>query len=215
MILETLNETLQNFNKNVLLVIPENQKIIVTFLIYFILIALYSIFVWKFYRFLAKRDLIKLNLRQYNKTEHPLLNKLLAIILYIIEYIIIIPALVLFWFVVLSTFLLIISKEQTLAQIILISAAVIGAIRFTAYLSEDLSKDIAKLLPFTMLAIFLITPNLFSFTDLITRISGIPLLFKNIIIYLGIIAAIEIFIRLIYLIIVTFIFKEDPEDIEE
>ena len=144
-----------------------------------------------------------------------MLNKLLAIILYIIEYIIIIPALVLFWFVVLSTFLLIISKEQTLAQIILISAAVIGAIRFTAYLSEDLSKDIAKLLPFTMLAIFLITPNLFSFTDLITRISGIPLLFKNIIIYLGIIAAIEIFIRLIYLIIVTFIFKEDPEDIEE
>ncbi len=187
---------LEDLGTGISIDIPENYSIAATFLIYFVLIALYSIFIWKFYRFLAKRDIIVLNLFQYNRSKHPILNKILASLLYIAEYIVVIPVLVLFWFSVLGFFILLISENQTAAQVSLIAAAVVGAVRFTSYISEDLSRDVAKLFPFTILAIFLISPGFFSVSGLVSRILEVPLFFKNILIYLTIVAVLEIVIRL-------------------
>lgn len=191
-----LIQTLNSLSTDISINIPENYSIAATFLIYFVLIALYSVFIWKFYRFLAKRDIIALNLFQYNRSKHPILSKVLASLFYIAEYIVVIPVLVLFWFSVLGFFILLISENQTAAQVSLIAAAVVGAVRFTSYVSEDLSRDVAKLFPFTILAIFLISPGFFSLSSLFTRILEVPLFFKNILIYLTIVAVLEIIIRL-------------------
>ena len=53
------------------------QKFVGLFLIV-LLIFLYSIFIWKLYRFISKKNFIELNLNQYNTSEHPLLAKTLA-----------------------------------------------------------------------------------------------------------------------------------------
>ena len=72
---QTLTEALGSvtvaFNEQ----IPDLYKPFVILAIYTIIIAIYSIFIWKFYKFLAKRNIIELNLSQYSRTEHPFLNK--------------------------------------------------------------------------------------------------------------------------------------------
>ena len=51
-------------------------------------------------------------------------------------------------------------------------------------MSEDLSKDLAKIFPFTVLALFLLKPNFLNVKNLFEKISQIPGLFNNIIIFI-------------------------------
>jgi hypothetical protein len=163
-------------------------------LLYTVFIALYAIFIWKFYKFLASKEIIQLNLNQYNYSNHPALEKIFAIGLYTIEYLVILPFLVLFWFIILSLFLLILSKQDA-SQIILVSAAIIASTRITAYISEDLSKDLAKILPFTVLATFILGESFFDFSGLISKLKEVPALFDNIVIMIVFIFAVEFILR--------------------
>ena len=104
-------------------------------------------------------------------------------------------------FILLSIFLLLLSKNQDVNQILIISAAIVAAIRLTSYYSNDLSKDLAKMFPFTVLAIFLLEPGFFSVSKLIERFSEIPSLFQNFLIYLVFIIILEIVLRVIFTLI--------------
>ena len=106
--------------------LPENYQILVTLLFYVLVIIIYSIFIWKFYRFIARRNILRIDLNKYNTTEKPLLSKFIASLFFIIEYIIIVPLLVFFWFGILSLFLLLLSKSRLASDILLISAAVVA-----------------------------------------------------------------------------------------
>ncbi len=190
--------------------VPEEYRILVTLFLYTFFIAIYSIFVWKFYKFLASRDIIELNLRQYNHSKYPSLEKIFAVILYTIEYIIILPFLVLFWFAIFSMFLLILSESQSAQQILLISAAIIASTRISAYISEDLSKDLAKILPFTVLAMFILGTNFFNVDTLIMKISQIPSLFTNVLMFIIFIFVVEFILRGLHSIIQ--LIYSSPED---
>ena len=98
--------------------LPSHYQILLSIFIYVVLIALYSIFVFEFYRFLARKNIITLNLSQYNTSNHPFFKKFLATIFFLIEYIIVLPVLVFFWFAVLSFILLLLSRDQPLSQIL-------------------------------------------------------------------------------------------------
>ncbi len=180
--------------------ISEEQKIIFNIIVYTLLILIYCILVWKFYGFLASRDIMQLNLNQYNYSEHPALEKVAAVILYIIEYLVILPFLIVFWFSIFSILLLVLSKSQNTLQILLISAAIIASIRITSYINEDLSKDIAKILPFTVLAQLILIYDLIDFNTILSKIIEIPNLFSNIIIFIIFIFVVEFIFRISYLI---------------
>jgi hypothetical protein len=135
---------------------------------------LYSIFVFYFYRFLARRDVIRLNLSQYNVYENPAVVKFFAVLFYIVENVILLPIMSFFWFLFLSVLLLLLSEGLTLINILLISAAMVASVRVTAHVSESLSKDLAKMLPFTLLAIALTKPGFFDISALLGRVSEIP-----------------------------------------
>jgi len=158
-------------------------------------IVLYSVFVFYFYRFLAKQNIIELNLNQYNQYENRSVVKFFAVIFYLIEYVIILPILTFFWFAVLSILILLLSKGLSISTILLISAALVAAVRITAYVSEDLSKDLAKMLPFTLMAIAITTAGFFDINALFSRITEIPALFSNILYYLSFIVAVELIMR--------------------
>ena len=53
-------------------------------LIFSIVLAVVSLFIWEFYKSTSKRNLIKLNLSKYNVSEHPLTSKFLATLLYLL-----------------------------------------------------------------------------------------------------------------------------------
>ncbi|MFH0808294.1 MAG: hypothetical protein V1888_01625 [archaeon] len=172
----------------------QNNPILI--LIFFTaVIVIYSTFVFYFYRFLAKKNLIELNLNQYNQYQNQFLVKIFAALFFIIEYIILLPVLTFFWFAILSILILVLAKGLEVKTILLIAAALVASVRVTAYLSEDLSKDLAKMLPFTLLAIAITTAGFFDPTGLINRITEIPTLFIHVPYYLLFIVAIELIMR--------------------
>ena len=203
------------FFQNIVNSIPEDQKIFVSLVLYTFLIFIYSIFIWKFYTFLSSREIIQLNLKQYNYSNHPVLEKVYAIFLFTLEYLIILPFLVVFWFAILSVFLLVLSESENTEQILLISAAIITSTRMTSYISEDLSKEMAKILPFTVLAAFILGSGIINSGNILIKISSIPSLFGNILIFLVFIFFIEFVFRSLYSIVELFRSDGDGEDEEE
>lgn len=162
-----------------------------------ILIVIYAVLIWKFYRWIAKKNLISLNLNKYNRSEHPLVAKTLAAIFYFLEYLVILPFLVFFWFLVFTVFLILLTDGIELDRILIISATVIAAIRMTAYYKEDLSRDIAKLLPFTILGVSITQSTSFSFEKVLGQIFAIPNFFGHIASYLFFILVIEFVLRIL------------------
>lgn len=160
-----------------------------------LLIVLYSIFIWKFYRFIAKKNIFELNLNKYNTSEHPVITKLLAVSFYIIEYILVLPFIIFFWFSVFTLFLILLSESLEINSLLIISATIVAAIRMTSYYKEDLAKDLAKFIPFTFLAISILNPNFFDIERIINHFSQIPGFFSKIIIYLAFIILLEIILR--------------------
>lgn len=176
------------------------------------IIVIYSIFIFYFYKLLAKKNIIKLNLNQYNQYSSPTFTKILAVIFYIIEYLILLPVLTLFWFAILSILVLTLSQGIGTATVLLISAALVAAVRITAYISEDLSKDLAKMLPFTLIAIAITKPGFFEISSLIARINEIPALFSSILIYLIFIFSIELIMRAADFFCSIFSFSRNEEE---
>ena len=181
-------ENLTNFFAN-------EANLILTLTIFTAVIVVYSIFAFYFYRILAKKNIVELNLNQYNRSNHPIAVKIFTIIFYILEYIILLPVLTFFWFTVLAILILLLAKEIDVSTILLISSALVASVRATSYVSENLSKDLAKMLPFTLLAIAITTAGFFDIGTLIARISEIPSLLSNLPYYLFFIIGIEFIMR--------------------
>lgn len=179
--------------------IPAEAWVSLKPLIFFIIgLAIYAIVVFNLYRFVARRDIFELNLRQYNRFQHPFLAKTFGTILYIVEYLLFFPLFLMFWFIIFSTILIAITKTQDVQIILLISMALISSIRVTSYYKQALSKDIAKLLPFTLLAIFLIDLGQFSWDQSISLINQIPSYANTIKYYFVFAVSIEFILRIIH-----------------
>lgn len=194
---------------------PAELKIIPPLFLISMGIVFYSLFIWFFYRFLARKDLLKLNLSKYDKDEDANEKKFLAILLYILEFIIITPIIIFIWFAIFSMFLIIFAKDMEVERIMLICAALISAVRITAYFKEELSKELAKLVPLTLLAVIIATPGFFEITATITRISQLPLFFGSAFYYLLFIFAWEILLRLSHLFFLALGINTDEKKKEE
>ena len=188
------NSSIEGY-KNLTNLLPPAYAPIITLLIFSVLISLYAIFTWKFYRSLSKKDLIQLNLGRYNYSSHPFLKKFFATILYLTEYIIILPFLIFFWLATLALIILVLSEQQNAKHILTISAAIVAAIRILSYYQEDLSKDLAKLFPFTILSIFILTPDFFDFPRIIESLSQMKEFLSSTIYFLIFIVLVEIVLR--------------------
>jgi hypothetical protein len=173
----------------------------VNVLILAILIAVVALFIWYFYRTLSQRNLISLNLSQYNTSDHPTMNKILATILYLLEYMILMPFLISLWFAALSVFVLLIASERSVIQILMLAASMVLAIRILAYSNGEISKDLAKLFPFITLSVFILTPGSFDLGNVLGRFADLPSLFTNIFYFLLVLLIVEILLRVVYMLI--------------
>lgn len=159
---------------------------------YIVAMALYAIFVFAFYRFVARRDVFKINFDKYRGG-----SKAAMYGLYVLGYLIIFPILIFLWFGVFSLFLIFLAKTKVLTSILLLSMALIGAIRICAYVHEDLSRDLAKLLPLALLAVFLIDQSYLNIAASIDLLYTIPAAWKMMVYYLGFVILLEFIMRLL------------------
>ena len=172
--------------------------------LYIIGMFVYAVFVWHFYRFISRREIIPVSTNWRNKDGDLSAVKISA---YIAGHVFLFPLIIWVWFIVYSWFMFILAKDMPMGVILLISISVIGATRITSYYKEDLAKDVGKLLPFALLGIFLTssvffsdTTNFFSIEDIEKRIIEIPLFVSRIVEFVILIVAMEIILRILFLI---------------
>ena len=166
--------------------------------VYIVGMTVYAVFVFKFYRFVASRDMFQLNLAQHEKSRHRWVKAFLDFTLYVVEYIILFPVFAFFWFAVLTAILTFLSKENSFSDILLMALATVSAIRVAAYYNEDLSKDLAKILPFAVLAIFLIDASFFTISESLDVLKEAEGYSEHILYYLVFLIALEFALRIVY-----------------
>ena len=115
--------------------------------VYILGMAVYALFVFKYYRFIASRDMFALDLSKYEASRFRWLRTLLHIVMYVTKYLILFPFFAFFWFTILTLILAFLSKDRSFSDVLLMALVTIGSIRVTAYYNEDLSRDLAKILP--------------------------------------------------------------------
>ena len=145
-----------------------------------------------------------MGLGKYNKSENEFFAKVFGGLLYLAEYIVILPFVIFFWFTIFSLFLIVLTENLNVAQVLTLSVVIVAAIRITAYFKRELSKDLAKLIPFTLLGVSLVNPGFFNFERILSHLGEIPSFFNQVFIYLAFITTIEILLRFIDFILSLF-----------
>jgi hypothetical protein len=148
-------------------------------------IAIYSILIWHFYRYIARRDCFKISPRRHKK------------VIGFLKYFLFFPFVAFLFFAGFSLMMLFLTKSYEIPDVLSTSFAIIAAIRICAYYSEDLSKDIAKMLPFALLAIFLVDASYFRFSDITAKIGSLPEFFTVCIQFIVFIILMEWILRIL------------------
>ena len=160
-------------------------------------ITLYGVFVFNFYRFVARKDIITLDLQRHNQATHATTRKALSVVFYVIRFLVVYPVFVFFWFCVMTGLLYVLSKNQTLDTVMLVGMGVVGAIRVSSYYTEALSTDIAKILPFALLGTMIVDSSVTRIFESTEGVQDAALSWETAVYYLVAVVALESVLRLV------------------
>lgn len=150
-------------------------------------IFIFAFLIFKFYKYLARRDIVKLRL-DVNK---PMSTKILV---YLLNQLVIVPALIFFWFLIMACILLFMSNASA-QYIMLVSMATVAAIRITSYYKVSLSEDIAKLMPLTLFSVFILQMDFVSVAGKLDTVKQMLMYSNRLIFYLMFAVAVELIMR--------------------
>lgn len=184
-------------------------------------VVFYSVFIFKMYRFIASRDIFEEGGKYDNFKEKLKAEKdkggIINTILNIIGYLLLFPFIVFLFFIFFFLLLIFLSKNPNINTVMLIAMAIVGAIRVTSYYSEDLSKDLAKLLPLALLGVYIVDISHFSYLDSLGFLLGALFsveLWILLIYYLVFIIALEFVLRILYF-FYSHLFKKENSTVPE
>ncbi len=163
--------------------------------------AAYAVFVFKFYRFVASRDMFGLDLSKNDRMRDAVAWDLIFLVWYVVRYVVLFPAFAFFWFAVLTLILVFLSEDQDLSNILLIAMATVSAIRVSAYYNEELSRDLAKILPFAVLGVFIIDSTFFDVQSSLDTLNEIYQHRETIAYYLIFLVALEFALRFVFVVL--------------
>ena len=161
-----VNKWASNFSMEEIL--SGNLEVFTALFYLIIMIAIYSIVIYHFYRYVARRDCFKPSDKNYSK------------LICFCKYLFLFPFVAIIFFLGFSLILISLSKDveantgYAIAQVLSLSFSLVIAIRITSYYTEDLSRDVAKMLPFAILGVFLVDSTYFSLDGVIERLSNLP-----------------------------------------
>jgi hypothetical protein len=139
------------------------------FLMFIIGIALYSLFVWYFYRFISQRDLFPRLFSLifcHKQGENP--SKIMHVV-FAAAYAILFPLVIFLWFVPLSFFLFLIGENMPFEMALFVSLAIIGVVRILTYYREEAAKEVSKMIPYAILSFFLTSLAVFANPNFFTE----------------------------------------------
>ena len=139
------------------------------------------------------------------------MRRFLHVVMNVAKFLIVFPAFAFFWFAVLTFILALLSKERAISEILIIALATVAVIRVPAYYNEDLSRDVAKVLPFAVLGLFLIDASFFQVSESLNVIRGADDYRESVLYYMLFLVALEFSMRLILGFVALFIkWKNTP-----
>ena len=160
-------------------------------------IAVYGVFVFHFYRFLARKDIFRLDLQKYNQAKRPFLRKTVSVIFYTFKFLLLYPIFVFVWFAVIAGLLYLMSRNQSTDNVMLAAMGVVGAIRMCSYYNSALATDISKILPFALLGIMLIDNSIIEIPRSTEGVREATIQFETVIYYLVAVVALEFVLRML------------------
>jgi hypothetical protein len=130
------------------------------FLLSVIGLSFYIYIIFFFYKRLSKRDIVVFNdTPSGEKGVLQTLKKILAGFSFLIKSLILTPLYVFLWALFLTLMLAFLSREHDVNYSILISALLVSTTRLLAYVNEEVSIEIGKLIPLVFLAAILLDPS--------------------------------------------------------
>jgi hypothetical protein len=194
---------------------PSGTQKIINLLLVVILVVIYAILIWKFYRWISKREILKLSVWIKSRTSSPGGSKFLGGIFYLIENLVFLPVIIFLWFLFVTIFLIFLTQGMEVGTVLTLSAIIITAIRMSSYYKEEVARELAKMLPLTLLAVALTQYGTFNFSEIIRNISLIPNYISEIWIYFIFIFVVEFILTLFDLIFRYFRVSEDEIALED
>ena len=182
-------------------------------------IVIYLIFIFEFYRFVARRDVFELKLRRYS--HGPIsrgiaaIQNFLRVVFYILEYLLFYPILIIVWYLAFVALLTFLARDLPIETLLLIAMAVVSGIRVTAYYSEDLSRDLAKMLPLALLGVVVLEgATAISFERSLDLVLQIPTHWRRILTYLLFLIPLELVLRVTRIVVTGQLATVRPGDEE-
>ena len=160
-------------------------------------ITIYSFVIFKFYRYLAKKDLLNQHWHRTYEWNEGFARRTLKALIYLFEYVFAVPIIISFWFIFLAALILLLSNGSP-DTILLMVMAIIGSIRITAYYDVNLSNDLAKMIPFALLGVFILDPSFLSWQSLLISAKDFVYLFDMFFYYLILLMLLEFALRIIH-----------------
>lgn len=111
---------------------------------------------WYFYnKQLSQKDLFKIPKIDSNSKFANFINRFT----YFSKYVIIFPLYSFIWFLIFSFLLVLIAKSRSVEEIMFFGIVIVSVTRISAYASSKLAEDMAKLLPWALIIVFLTDPK--------------------------------------------------------
>jgi len=159
--------------------------------------VIYILIIHRFCGYIGRKDIFPLHLRKHARSNHPLLKKFCGWILYIIEYFMVFPFLILCWISFLVTVIDLLTASQNMELTLLVAVALAATVRILSYLNQPLSTLVAEIVPYSILAMAIFDKVDISITNAFT----VPVLSESILIttgyYLALLVFIEILMRIL------------------
>lgn len=173
-------------------------------LIFSISVVIYAIFIFHFYRFIARRNIFSFDVERRilggkYKSSGEKISAAPRIAAFIGTKFVIFPFVIFGWFLAYSFFILFMSQDIQAEKVFFVSAILIIAIRITSYYNEDLSKDLAKTIPFSILGIFMFDQTFFTIDDISKNLLELPQYALQVGAFLILAITIEIALSIAYL----------------
>jgi hypothetical protein len=110
--------------------------------------TIYAALIFFFYKHVSRRLLI-----EYRAPKIQGWRRFFAHVFYGLEYLLLSPFILFLWGLIIATIIFVLAKGFSAEQALFASMALLATIRVTAYFSEDLATDVAKLVPLSLLAV--------------------------------------------------------------
>ena len=158
------------------------------------IILFLAIFImWYFYH----KQLSKKNLFEIPKidSDRKLVNFLNRFI-YFFKYLIIFPVYSFIWFIIFSFLLVLIAKARPIDEIMFFGIIIVSVTRIAAYVNPKLAEDMAKLLPWALIIVFLTDPQSITIESVQTSFNSFIQQIPKVAKYLTFIAFVEWSLRI-------------------